>query len=76
MAAEHLTIPLIKELGIFTDQLAEMRQKAALLKFATGKEVPGFMVFHIPVDCFEEAQIAKGYCTERTFQILLSAWTQ
>ena len=55
---------VIKEQGIFPDQLEEMRRKANLLKLATGKTVPGFMAFHIPVDCFEEAQLAKGYCME------------
>ena len=55
---------VINEPGISPDQLEEMRKKANHLKGVTGKTVPGFMVFHIPVDCFEEAQIAKGYCTE------------
>ena len=55
---------VINKPGIFPDQLEEMRKKASCLKLATGKTVPGFMVFHIPVDCFEEAQIAKGYCKE------------
>ncbi len=43
------------------DQLAMLEERAAVLKDITGELVPGFMAFHIPVDCFLEAEESKGY---------------
>ena len=69
----HSTDPsVVKEAGIYPDQLEEMSQKAAVLKKVTGREVPGFMAFHIPVDWFGKAELAKGYCTEETIPLYMS----
>ena len=55
---------VIKQRGIYPDQLALVEGNTAKITKAQGRAVPAFMAFHYPVDCFEEAEIAKGYKTE------------
>ena len=45
--------------GIYPDQLDLIAQNAA----AYG-DVPGFMAFHIPTECFAQAEKAKGYIAD------------
>ena len=55
---------VIKQRGIYPDQLALIEENTSKIAEAQGRAVPAFMAFHYPVDCFEEAEIAKGYKTE------------
>ena len=49
--------------GIYPDQLELVASNTARIRLAQKKEVPAFAAFHIPVDCFKEAEMAKGYRT-------------
>ena len=66
---------VVRERGIYPDQIAQIEEKAEALKTLTGKTVPGFMAFHIPVDCFLEAEQEKGYGGEVTSQYILGVDT-
>lgn len=55
---------IVKTKGMLPDQLALVKDNTARIRKAQGREVPGFMAFHIPVDCFVEAETEKGYRTE------------
>lgn len=55
---------VIKQRGIYPDQLALVKENTEKVTQAQGRCVPAFMAFHYPVDCFETAEIAKGYKTE------------
>lgn len=55
---------LIKSKGIQPDQLELVKTNTDRIKAAQGREVPAFIAFHIPVDCFVEAEREKGYRTE------------
>lgn len=52
---------VIKEKGIYPDQIELVRSNTARIRKAQGKEVPAFAAFHIPVAGFKEAEFAKGY---------------
>ena len=52
---------IIKEKGIYPDQLELVSENTELIKSAQGRAVPAFIAFHIPVDSFKEAELAKGY---------------
>lgn len=52
---------VIKQPGIFPDQLALVEQNTACIRAAQGGEVPAFVAFHIPVETFKQAEYAKGY---------------
>lgn len=59
---------VIRDEGIFPDQLELISQKTAEITASQGKAVPAFMAFHIPTESFAEAEAAKGYRTaERIF---------
>lgn len=62
---------IISRQGIYPDQIEEMCEKSDALRREIGKVVPGFMIFHIPVDWFEKAECEKGYCTKeaRTYTL-------
>ncbi len=47
--------------GIYPDQLELVASNTARIRVAQKREVPAFVAFHIPVDCFKEVEIAKGY---------------
>jgi len=57
---------LIREPGLRADQLAMMRERAAMITAAQGRSVPAFMAFHIPAEQFMAAEIAKGYRADET----------
>ena len=52
---------VIKKSGLYPDQLALVSDKTAVISDSQKRKVPAFMAFHIPVDCFSEAEQAKGY---------------
>ena len=52
---------VIKEAGIYADQLALIEANTAAVRRAQGRNVPAFMAFHIPISCFREAEVAKQY---------------
>ena len=52
---------IVKVEGIYADQLELVANNTASIRLAQKKEVPAFLAFHIPVDCFQEAERAKGY---------------
>ncbi|MBQ8371796.1 MAG: metallophosphoesterase [Clostridia bacterium] len=59
---------IIKENGIYADQLKLIEDNTSLINRAQNKKVPAFMAFHIPISCFRTAEIAKQYQTdERDF---------
>ncbi len=49
--------------GICPDQLDLIADNTAAIRAAHG-DVPAFMAFHIPTDCFVQAEKAKGYITD------------
>ena len=55
---------VIKQRGLYHDQLEMVDYNTRLISLSQGRSVPAFMAFHYPVDCFETAEIAKGYKTE------------
>ena len=55
---------VIKQRGLYPDQLKLVENNTKLISLSQGRSVPAFMAFHYPVDCFETAEIAKGYKTE------------
>lgn len=55
---------VIKQRGLYPDQLALVKENTEKITQAQGRSVPAFMAFHYPVDCFEYAETAKGYKTE------------
>lgn len=62
---------VITQRGLYPDQLALIEKNTALITNAQGRRVPAFMAFHYPVDCFEQAEISKGYRTEnKSFYVL------
>ena len=52
---------IIKSKGLYPDQLELVRNNTELIRKAQNKDVPAFAAFHIPVDCFQKAEEAKGY---------------
>ena len=52
---------VIKVEGIYPDQLELIANNTGRIHLAQNREVPAFVAFHIPVDCFKEAEIEKGY---------------
>ena len=55
---------VIRDGGIYPDQLAEIRRRSTLLCEREGRLVPAFMAFHIPTTAFRQAELAKGYRTD------------
>lgn len=55
---------VIKQRGIYPDQLALVEDHTRLINASQGRYVPAFMAFHYPVDCFETAETVKGYKRE------------
>ena len=55
---------IIKEKGIYNDQLRLIESNTALIRRAQNKTIPAFMAFHIPISCFRAAAIAKNYQTD------------
>lgn len=62
---------LIRERGIYPDQLALVSRHTSLIRAAQGRDVPAFMAFHIPIDRFYEAELAKGYRSDLDDQYVL-----
>lgn len=54
----------IDELGIFPNQLELVLNRNKKIKDRFHLDVKGFMMFHNPVDWFNEAMLQKGYFTE------------
>ena len=62
---------LIKERGIYPDQLDLIRKNTKLIRESQKKEIPAFMAFHIPIEEFKIAESKKGYLTaEREFYVI------
>ncbi len=59
---EHQDV--IKESGIYPDQIELIKKKTELVEKASGKKIPAFIAFHIPTNEFKEAERAKGYINE------------
>jgi len=57
---------IIKAKGIYTDQLELVAVNTAMISKAQQKNIPAFMAFHIPVDCYEAAE-AKYKTSEREY---------
>lgn len=55
---------VVKVEGIYPDQLELIKSNTARIRLAQKREIPAFVAFHIPVDCFREAERAKGYRKE------------
>ena len=52
---------VIKERGIYPDQLGLIRSTAERIDHAECRHVPAFIAFHIPVEDYERAEMASGY---------------
>lgn len=55
---------VIRACGLYSDQLAMLRDRTDRITAACGHAVPAFLAFHIPTEEFAEAERAAGYCTE------------
>ena len=58
---EHPSV--IPTAGIYADQLDLIEKNTKALRQAQGKDIPAFMAFHIPTECFLLAETEKGYLT-------------
>jgi hypothetical protein len=69
---------VIKEKGIYADQLESIESNTALISRAQNKNIPAFMALHIPISCFAAAEMAKKYQTEEgrfyTIGVDVPAW--
>ncbi|MBQ8163661.1 MAG: metallophosphoesterase [Clostridia bacterium] len=52
---------VIREMGIYPDQIDQVKQNTRKITAAQKKVVPAFMAFHIPTEEFVAAERAKGY---------------
>ena len=52
---------VIGKMGLYSDQLTLVEENTSLITKSQGRNIPAFIAFHYPVDCFEQAEIAKGY---------------
>lgn len=59
---------VIKEKGLYPNQLDFVGARADIIAQAQGHIVPGLAAFHIPTDNFRQAEVAKGYKTEERQQ--------
>ena len=66
---------LIKERGLYPDQLELIKNNTRRIKAAQQRAVPAFVAFHIPVDIFKEAETAKGYRTGDDARFMLGVDT-
>lgn len=65
---KHSTDPeVIREKGIYPDQIARVREVSERVARAQGKRIPAFMAFHFPTNEFVNAELAKGYSRESEF---------
>ena len=64
---------IIKTKGIYPDQLELVRRNTGLITSSQHRSVPAFAAFHIPVDCFKEAETAKGYTDEEGTPYIIGA---
>lgn len=55
---------VIKQRGLYPDQLELVERNTQLITAAQGRSVPAFMAFHYPLDIFEAAEYAKEYKTK------------
>ena len=55
---------VVRRRGIYPDQMDLIRSNTDKIRMAQDKSVKAFMAFHIPVDCFTEAEMNKGYLTD------------
>ena len=60
---------LIKEKGIYRDQLDRVRVSCTQIEQAQGRKIPAFMAFHIPTEDFVRAEEAKGYPVDRPYSL-------
>ena len=52
---------IVRQEGIFPDQLSLIRDNTKRIRQAQGREIPAFAAFHIPISGFKQAEYAKGY---------------
>ena len=64
-------VNVMRDVGIFPDQLEFFKSRTTEIKKATGKDVPTFMAFHIPTSDFVHVAVKKGYaiCNGDLFNI-------
>lgn len=62
---------VIKQCGIYPDQIELVRANAAKIRAAQGRGVEAFMAFHIPTDTFAQAERGKGYLTDERKKYIL-----
>lgn len=55
---------VMKEVGLFPDQLELVEKNTERIREAVGDYVDAFLAFHIPHSLFPEAERTKGYVTE------------
>lgn len=52
---------VMRDVGIFPDQLEFFKGRTAEINKASGKNIPTFMAFHIPTSDFVKVAVEKGY---------------
>lgn len=52
---------IIKEKGIYADQIELVKSNTSKIERAQGKPIPAFMALHIPISCFITAEVSKQY---------------
>ena len=55
---------VIREKGIYPDQLGQISETTRRISEETGRTVPAFAAFHIPISSFGDAELEKGYASE------------
>ncbi len=62
---------VMRDVGIFPDQLEFFKRRTNEILKATGKKIPAFMAFHIPTSDFVHVAVKKGYakCNGDLFNI-------
>ncbi|MBQ4516472.1 MAG: metallophosphoesterase [Clostridia bacterium] len=62
---DHDHTDVIREEKIFADQIELICQNSSLADKAQNKKIPGFVACHAPTKEYRDAEIAKGYYTEK-----------
>lgn len=66
---------VITKAGIYPDQCALIEENTRRIRASQGCDVPAFIAFHIPVEEFQNAEIAKGYAADATSSYVIGCST-
>ena len=55
---------VVKDSGIYPDQIALLRERAARIRNAQKRDIPALIAYHIPTQEFAKAEEEKGYVSD------------